>query len=152
MDECICMKKFDTNPAELVSCSVHPGCSCLETQDINCISCNAITKEQEDSPPDLNCEEDFETDIAEPQQEIVVGKVYLNYLEESYRECFCQYETTVLEEQENEPQQEIAIGNRKVCLPGSQQEAFFPTEPGEEINYQKWLRYFQEKKMKQKDE
>ena len=104
MDECICMKKFDTNPAELVSCSVHPGCSCLETQDINCISCNAITKEQEDSPPDLNCEEDFETDIAEPQQEIV-------------------------------------IGNWKVCLPGPQQEAAFVTEPGEETIYQKCLRH-----------
>ena len=104
MDECICTNKFDTYPPQLVNCSVHPDCSCLEAQDINCISCNAITKEQEDSPPDLNCEEDFETDIAEPQQEIV-------------------------------------IGNWKVCLPGPQQEAAFPTEPGEETNYQKWLRH-----------
>ena len=67
---------------------------------------NAITKEQEqeDSPLDLNCEEDFENAIAESQQEIV-------------------------------------IGNWKVCLPGPQQEAAFPTEPGEETNYQKWLRH-----------
>ena len=113
MDECICTKKFDTNPAKLVSCSVHPGCSCLETQDINCIYCNAeikrlnaITKEQEqeDSPLDLNCEEDFENAIAESQQEIV-------------------------------------IGNWKVCLPGPQQEAAFVTEPGEETIYQKCLRH-----------
>ena len=113
MDECICTNKFDTYPPQLVNCSVHPDCSCLEAQDINCIYCNAeikrlnaITKEQEqeDSPLDLNCEEDYETDIAEPQQEIV-------------------------------------IGNWKVCLPGPQQEAAFPTEPGEETNYQKWLRH-----------
>ena len=67
---------------------------------------NAITKEQEqeDSPLDLNCEENFETAIAESQQEIV-------------------------------------IGNWKVCLPGPQQEAAFVTEPGEETIYQKCLRH-----------
>lgn len=113
MAECICTKKFDTNPAELVNCPAHPGCSCLESQDINCISCNAeikrlnaITKEQEqeDSSLDLNCQEDFETATVESQQEVV-------------------------------------IGNWKVCLPGPQQEAAFPTEAGEETNYQKWLRH-----------
>ena len=115
MDECICTNKFDTYPPQLVNCSVHPDCSCLEAQDINCISCNAEIKrfnantkeqeqEQEDSSLDLNCEEDFETAIAESQQEIV-------------------------------------IGNWKVCLPGPQQEAAFVTEPGEETIYQKCLRH-----------
>ena len=76
--KCICRKKFDTYPAQLVNCSIHPGCSCLEAQDINCIFCNKQLLEEEeegeeDSHLDLNCQEDFETAVADSLQEIVLG-------------------------------------------------------------------------------
>ena len=42
MDEvvCLCLNKFDSNPAELIICPLHP-CICLETQNIDCEYCNS---------------------------------------------------------------------------------------------------------------
>ena len=93
--KCICRKKFDTYPAQLVNCSIHPGCSCLEAQDINCIFCNKQVLEEEeeeergegegegeDSSLDLNCQEDFETAVVNPAQEVAAAATAVETEEE----------------------------------------------------------------------
>ena len=83
------MKKFDTYPAQLVNCSVHPGCSCLEAQDINCISCNS--EEQISKNQKLLEEEEEETNYQKWLRYFHSTKdesleYYLNLQEEMYRE------------------------------------------------------------------
>ena len=95
MDEtCVCLSKFDSNPAEIIICPLHP-CICLETQDLNCLYCwsqierleaeeeeeevEEEEQEQEETDLELNCYEesldltcyeDFETAVADPLEEV----------------------------------------------------------------------------------
>ena len=100
MDEvCVCLSKFDSSPAELIICPLHP-CICLETQDINCGYCWSQIElmEEEDEQQtdlelncyeeslDLTCYEDFETAVADPLEEVpdLSGKTqYQKYLIET---------------------------------------------------------------------
>ena len=100
MDEvCVCLSKFDSSPAELIICPLHP-CICLETQDINCGYCWSQIElmEEEDEQQtdlelncyeeslDLTCYEDFETAVADPLEEVpdFSGKTqYQKYLLET---------------------------------------------------------------------
>ena len=99
MDEtCVCLSKFDSNPAEIIICPLHP-CICLETQDINCLYCwseierleaeEEVEEEEQEQEQqqqqeqtdlvlncyeeslDLNCYEDFyEIAVADPLEEV----------------------------------------------------------------------------------
>ena len=40
MEKCECMRKFEDPPVHS-ECKLHPGCTCLETQDINFVCCNS---------------------------------------------------------------------------------------------------------------
>ena len=99
-ESCICFKKYETNPFELVICPLHP-CICLEAQNIDCPHCTSqldcpsekcdeevqeLEEEEEevnepsqaDSAVDLNCyedfedSEDFEAPVTDPPQEIII--------------------------------------------------------------------------------
>ena len=40
------MKKFE-NPPVYINCPLHPNCTCLEAQDINCICCNRQNRDDD---------------------------------------------------------------------------------------------------------
>ena len=127
--KCICRKKFDTYPAQLVNCSIHPGCSCLEAQDINCIFCNKQLLEEEeeeergegegegeeDSHLDLNCQEDFETAVADSLQEIVLGN-WKFCLPGSAQEDVAALVVVEAEEEEEEEEEEEVTNHQKCCV------------------------------------
>ena len=128
MDEvCVCLSKFDSSPAELIICPLHP-CICLETQDINCGYCWSqieLMEEEEDEQQtdlelncyeeslDLTCHEDFETAVADPLEEVsdLSGKTqYQKYLIETqnWRRSYSRGSSTLTDYLEFEAEQEIA--------------------------------------------
>ena len=129
MDEvCVCLSKFDSSPAELIICPLHP-CICLETQDINCGYCWSqieLMEEEEDEQQtdlelncyeeslDLTCYEDFETAAADPMEEVsdLSGKTqYQKYLIETQnwrRRPYSRGSSTLTDYLEFEAEQEVA--------------------------------------------
>ena len=125
MDEvCVCLSKFDSNPAELIICPLHP-CICLETQDINCGYCwsqiERMEEEEEEEEEekeeeqilDLTCYEDFETAVADPLEEApdLSGKTqYQKYLiaTQNWHRSYSRVSSTLTDYLEFETEQEVA--------------------------------------------
>ena len=65
--DCICLKKFETSPAELLFCPLHP-CICLETQNINCLYCKSENQRMNDKEDEKEEKDEVEVEVYEKEQ------------------------------------------------------------------------------------